>query len=309
MANLGAGRPNLQPGRPSSRLSSAASNYYTDAGTITPRGSIDAGRDTETESQYFSDAHSNFPNQSTASLGNYTPMAQPHPPIMTPQAGQRASTEAENEQEELQEGQQTPRAASIDEATRKAYSQEPTDTAEAASTSHKADLAEEAAGLVNRQTATQAPMVDVMKEDSAIPSQAEQSATTEVATGEREAQVPKEEVVNKTPSRESSNTAFVPGEKAAEKPESTSVEIDEKGKKAKKKGKKTKEEKEREKNPEDDPDLAHFTPEQKKIIIDQVDMRLKGKKIGYLDIYRFSTKYELLLDAVGIVAAIASGVV
>lgn len=62
-------------------------------------------------------------------------------------------------------------------------------------------------------------------------------------------------------------------------------------------------------NPEDNPDLAHFTPEQKKIIIDQVDMGHGGRKATYLDLYKFSTKYELLLDFIGIICAIASGVV
>lgn len=311
MANLGAGRPGPGAPRPSSRLSSAMSTYSTAAGTITPRGSIDGGRDTETESQYFSDAHSNFQNQSTASLGAYTP--QPRAPIADSSAHGRAIASNQDDQEELQEGQRTPRGASIDESTRRLYAEEPARRVdqETPSVAEKADLAEPAAGIINRTTATQAPMVDVMKEDATIPSQTQQSATEDIRDGNQELQVPKEKMADTPPSRQSSNTAFVPGEKAAEKRESTSVDIEsDKGEKSKKKkSKKGKEEKEKENPPEDDPDLAHFTPEQKKIIIDQVDMRPKGKKIGYLDIYRFSNKHELLLDAIGILAAIASGVV
>ena len=62
--------------RPESRLSSVASAYYTDEGdgSFTDAGTITPGaRDTETESQYFSDARSNLPNQSTASLAAAPP--------------------------------------------------------------------------------------------------------------------------------------------------------------------------------------------------------------------------------------------
>lgn len=60
---------------------------------------------------------------------------------------------------------------------------------------------------------------------------------------------------------------------------------------------------------EDDPELAHFTPEQKRIILAQVEMGNANKSATYADIYKFSTKFELLLDAIGLLAAIASGIV
>jgi hypothetical protein len=307
MANLGTGRPGLAAGRPSSRLSSVADSVYYDAAT--PRGSIDGGRETDGESQYFSDAQSNFPNQSTASLGAYTPMAQPpNDNVVGTDANRR-----EDEQEELGDGQRTPRAASIDETTRQAYAEDPIEEAEQASTAQKFDTAEAAAGIVNRQTATQEPMNNVAREDATVPSQMEQSATTEIRQGDQELQVPAENSPVKISSSASSNTAFVPGEKSAEKRESTSVDMREKGEKAgkkgKKKGKKGKEVKEKDKNPEDDPDLAHLDHRQKRILLDQIDMDQKGKSISYLAIYRFSSKYELLLDAIGILAAIASGIV
>jgi hypothetical protein len=79
-----------------------------------------------------------------------------------------------------------------------------------------------------------------------------------------------------------------------------------KEKKAKKDKKKKSNKKE---NPEDNPELAHFTPEQKRIILDQVEMGNGNKTATYLDIYKFATKFELFLNFIGIIAAIVSGVV
>lgn len=61
--------------------------------------------------------------------------------------------------------------------------------------------------------------------------------------------------------------------------------------------------------PEDNPELAHFTPEQKRIILEQTEMGNGGKTATYLDIYKFATKFELFLNFIGIIAAIVSGVV
>lgn len=84
---------------------------------------------------------------------------------------------------------------------------------------------------------------------------------------------------------------------------------DKSGKDSKKDKEKKKKKSTKKENPEDNPELAHFTPEQKRIILDQVEMGNGNKTATYLDIYKFSTKFELFLDFIGIIAAIVSGVV
>lgn len=60
---------------------------------------------------------------------------------------------------------------------------------------------------------------------------------------------------------------------------------------------------------EDSPDLAHFNDAQKKVILDQTRMFNEERSVKYIDIYWFSTKSELALNLLGLIAAIASGVV
>lgn len=125
------------------------------------------------------------------------------------------------------------------------------------------------------------------------------------------------------PSRNSSETSHTVGESAEqavrEKPESISSHTkEEKDNHASTKSsvwnrfaknKKTKDDKAVKISPEDDPDLKHFTPSQRRIILAQTEMGSEKRKIGYLDLYRFATKFELALNALGLVAAAGAGVI
>jgi len=229
----------------------------------------------------------------------------------------------------------------IDKATLQAYEQGPDASQAPAST--KANAAEETAAVLNKQAATQTFLPQPAREEVPPTGQTERAATEEAfakndtlqdATPDNVAQAPAAgaatvEDGNSSPADQatlrnpadpssSSSSSAVP-DQVNKKPASTSnssssnEEKDEKkgffSRKAKKSAKEKTEGGDHKANvaPEDNPDLAHFTPEQKRIILAQTQIGNEKRKATYADIYKFSTKFELLLDFLGLLCAIVSG--
>jgi hypothetical protein len=229
----------------------------------------------------------------------------------------------------------------IDKATLQAYEQGPDESQAPAST--KANAAEETAAVLNRQAATQTFLPQPAREEVPPTGQTERAATEEAfakndtvpdAPPDHVARVPAPAPVeggNSSPGDQatlrnpadplpssSSSSSAVP-DQVSKKPASTShssssnEEKDEKkgffSRKAKKSAKEKTEGGDHKTNvaPEDNPDLAHFTPEQKRIILAQTQIGNEKRKATYADIYKFSTKFELLLDFLGLLCAIVSG--
>lgn len=57
----------------------------------------------------------------------------------------------------------------------------------------------------------------------------------------------------------------------------------------------------------EDPELAHLDPVRRKIIAEQIAV-IKRPPAGFFELFRYTTKFELFLNAVGIICAIAAGV-
>ena len=332
--------------RPESRLSSVASAYYTDEGdgSFTDAGTITPGaRDTETECQYFSDARSNLPNQSTASLAAappsvrhfaqtpaqqqqqpdpyYAHTAHAVPAIANEQlshglgvVAQTAPAPANDQSHaptpstaQAHQSSDSPRA-SIDDATRRAYEEDPIRDAEASGKGEKLGVAEGAAEIVNRQVAMEAPLkpVDGYALESGQTTTNRATVDDTVPRGQPVTEKPVPSPVSSTSSRDRRDDTIVDIEKRPSKREmsekdSDTVEENEKGKK--KKGKKEK--KEKPVAPEDNPDLAHFTPEQKRIILAQTEMGNEGRTVTYFDIFKYATKEELAINLIGLIAGAA----
>jgi hypothetical protein len=59
----------------------------------------------------------------------------------------------------------------------------------------------------------------------------------------------------------------------------------------------------------DEVELEHLSPEEKAIILSQTEANGKLKNASFLDLFRFATRFELFLNAIGLVCAIATGIV
>lgn len=57
----------------------------------------------------------------------------------------------------------------------------------------------------------------------------------------------------------------------------------------------------------ENPELAHLDPEGRKIIAEQIAV-IKRPPAGFFELFRYSTKFEIFLNVVGIICAIAAGV-
>ena len=57
----------------------------------------------------------------------------------------------------------------------------------------------------------------------------------------------------------------------------------------------------------ENPELAHLDPERRKIIAEQIAV-IKRPPAGFFELFRYSTKFEVFLNVVGIICAIAAGV-
>ena len=62
-------------------------------------------------------------------------------------------------------------------------------------------------------------------------------------------------------------------------------------------------------DPQNEADLAHFTHEQRRIMLAQTEIGNGNRKSTYLDIYKFSTPAERIINFIGIIASIISGVI
>ena len=318
--------------------------YWVDAaetaGTRTPRGSID-GQDADAESLYYADARS-YANNSVNSLAvpvTTGPTFPPAGPIFPPgQGGNMVSTRQSTSSSEIDRRstdtytqkptmkddmeRNTSKITShgpIDTPTLESYQEGPEDTL---ARLPKLDIVVATSALVNREAASQNFPLQQTTGDRMIPSQTEQAATEAImrdpyllrASTSRGPNSPAHDnasIVTRVPSPD------ILGKEMNRKPGTPSLVKHEQGstigevKDSSKKGKKGKKGKESDVkvNPEDDPDLAHFTHEQKRIILAQTEMGNGNRKATYLDIYKFSTRYERIMNIVGIFAAIISGIV
>ncbi|BGP40022.1 hypothetical protein JCM10450v2_004002 [Rhodotorula kratochvilovae] len=57
----------------------------------------------------------------------------------------------------------------------------------------------------------------------------------------------------------------------------------------------------------EDPELAHLSPEYRKVVAEQI-ATIKRPPTGFRDLFRYTTKLELLLNGIGLLCAIAAGV-
>lgn len=57
----------------------------------------------------------------------------------------------------------------------------------------------------------------------------------------------------------------------------------------------------------ENPELAHLDPERRKIIAEQIAV-IKRPPAGFFELFRYTTKFEVFLNVVGIICAIAAGV-
>jgi hypothetical protein len=59
---------------------------------------------------------------------------------------------------------------------------------------------------------------------------------------------------------------------------------------------------------QDEVELEHLSPEEKAIILSQTETNRKLKNANFFDLFRFATRFELFLNAIGLVCAIATGI-